>query len=64
MNLIDISQRDKTGEVGLHIVKRWRNISHHRHEEEWDLQHIFRNEIEAIDNSIVPCSMLKIENER
>jgi hypothetical protein len=49
---------------GLHIVKRWRNVSHQRHKKEWNLQDIVLDEVQPIDNLVVPRRMLEIEYER
>jgi hypothetical protein len=48
----------------LHIVKRWRNVSHQSHKEEWNLQDIVLDKVQAVDNLIIPRCMLEIEYER
>ena len=40
-----------------------RNISHQSHEKERNLKNIILDEVQSIDNRVIPCRMLEIENE-
>ena len=45
----------------LHVVHGGCDISHHCHKKERYLKHISANEVQAIDNCIVPSGMLEID---
>lgn len=47
----------------MHVVKSWSDIAHQGHQEEWDLEDIFLNEVEASDNLIVPGNMIQAEDQ-
>lgn len=46
-----------------HIVQSWRNISHQRHEKERYLEDMILDEIQSIDNRIIPRCTLEVEYE-
>jgi hypothetical protein len=48
---------------GVHIVQSRCYVSHQSHEEEWNLKDIVLDEIQAIDQFIIPCRMLEIKKQ-
>lgn len=50
--------------VDLHIVQCWSDVSHQGHKKQGDLKHIILDEIQAVDDFIIPCCMFEIDYER
>lgn len=65
MKLFGISFLPSKIGTGAHVqvIQGWRGIAHQGHEEEWDLQHVFGNEVQALEHPVVPCDSIKAEDE-
>jgi hypothetical protein len=57
-------RRTKWTQGSLQVVQRWDEISHKRHKKEWDLEHVFLNEADAIAQISGPRSRLEVDEPR
>lgn len=46
---------------GSHVVESGRDVSHQSHEEEWYLQDLVGDEIQTLDERIIPCHGVEID---
>lgn len=64
MNLKNMSnEAHLRREICSHMIQGWRYIPHQAHQEERDLQNRIREEVQPVDDLIVPGDRIEIHHE-
>lgn len=61
--LLDIGLVDPAQRVHEHVIESRSNVSHERHEEEGRLKDMVGEQLECVDEAIVPRCLIKVEEE-